>query len=33
VDVADTEIEIGMPLRVGYRRIDDDLTLPIWRRA
>jgi uncharacterized protein len=33
VDVADTEIEIGMPLRVDYRRVDDDLTLPFWRRA
>jgi uncharacterized OB-fold protein len=33
VDVADDEIEIGMPLRVDYRRIDDELTLPIWRRA
>jgi uncharacterized OB-fold protein len=31
VDVADTEIEIGMPLRVDYRRVDDDLTLPVWR--
>jgi 3-oxo-4,17-pregnadiene-20-carboxyl-CoA hydratase alpha subunit len=33
VDVADHEIEIGMRLRVDYRRIDDELTLPIWRRA
>ena len=32
VDVADDEIEIGMPLRVDFNRIDDDLTLPIWRR-
>jgi uncharacterized OB-fold protein len=31
VDVADDEIEIGMRLRVDYRRIDDELTLPIWR--
>ena len=31
VDVADDEIEIGMPLRVDYRRIDDELTLPVWR--
>jgi uncharacterized protein len=29
----DAEIEIGMPLRVDYRRIDDELTLPVWRRA
>ena len=35
VDVADRrrEIEIGMRLRVDFRRIDDELTLPIWRRA
>ena len=37
VDVADgddgPEIEIGMRLRVDFRTIDDDLTLPIWRRA
>lgn len=37
VDVADgddgPEIEIGMRLRVGFRTIDDDLTLPIWRKA
>jgi uncharacterized OB-fold protein len=33
VDVGDDEIEIGMPLRVDYRRVDDDLTLPFWRRA
>jgi uncharacterized OB-fold protein len=26
----DVEIEIGMPLRVDYRRIDDELTLPVW---
>nr|WP_198346543.1 OB-fold domain-containing protein [Nocardioides sp. MAH-18] len=37
VDVADgddgPEIEIGMRLRVDFRTIDDDLTLPIWRKA
>ena len=35
VDVADgddgPEIEIGMPLRVDWNRIDDELTLPVWR--
>jgi len=31
VDVADDEIEIGMPLRVGFNRVDDELTLPVWR--
>ena len=33
VDVADDEIEIGMPLRVDFREIDDELTLPVWRKA
>jgi len=28
----DAEIEIGMRLRVDFRTIDDDLTLPIWRK-
>ena len=31
VDVPDDQIEIGMPLRVDFNRIDDDLTLPVWR--
>lgn len=25
------QVEIGMPVVVDFRRIDDDLTLPIWR--
>jgi uncharacterized OB-fold protein len=37
VDVADgddgPEIEIGMRLRVDWNRIDEELTLPVWRRA
>ena len=33
VDVADDEIEIGMPLQVDFRQVDDDLTLPVWRKA
>ncbi len=33
VDVSDEEIEIGMALQVDFRTVDDDLTLPIWRRA
>lgn len=32
-DVSDDEIEIGMALQVDFRRIDDELTLPYWRRA
>ena len=26
------KIEIGMPVVVDFRRIDDDLTLPVWRK-
>ena len=33
VDVADDEIEIGMRLRVDFLRVDDELTLPVWRKA
>jgi uncharacterized OB-fold protein len=29
----DSEISIGMPLRVDFNRVEDDLTLPVWRRA
>ena len=32
-DGGDVEIEIGMPLQVDFRRVDDELTLPVWRRA
>jgi uncharacterized OB-fold protein len=27
------EPEIGMPLEIGFRRIDDDLVLPVWKAA
>ena len=36
VDAADIEagvVEIGLPVQVDFNRVDDDLTLPIWRRA
>ena len=33
VDVPDDEIEIGMRLRVDFNRVDDELTLPVWRKA
>jgi uncharacterized protein len=33
VDCAAEEVEIGMPVEVGFRTIDDDLTLPVWRKA
>ena len=35
-EVVDTEpekVEIGMPVVVDYQRIDDDLTLPVWRQG
>lgn len=33
-EVADVDdLEIGARLRVDYQRVDDDLTLPVWRRA
>jgi uncharacterized OB-fold protein len=30
VDCPIEEVGIGMPLRVTYRRMDDDLILPMW---
>ena len=33
VDVDAEEIAIGTRLRVEFNRVDDDLTLPVWRRA
>jgi uncharacterized OB-fold protein len=33
VDVPDTEIAIGMRLRVDFSRVDDELALPVWRKA
>jgi len=30
-DVAPEEIRIGMRLRADFNRVDDDLTLPVWR--
>jgi uncharacterized OB-fold protein len=33
VDVSPEEIAIGMRLRVDLHRIDDELTLPVWRKA
>ena len=31
VDVPPEDIAIGMRLRVDFNRIDDELTLPVWR--
>ena len=33
VGVEPDELEIGMPVTVDFHRVDDDLTLPVWRRA
>ena len=33
VDVPAAEIAIGDRLRVDFHRVDDELTLPVWRRA
>ncbi|WP_193614705.1 Zn-ribbon domain-containing OB-fold protein [Nocardioides lijunqiniae] len=32
-ETGDAEIEIGMRLRVDFNRVDDQLTLPVWRKA
>jgi hypothetical protein len=26
-------VEVGMPVRIGFERIDDELTLPVWHPA
>ena len=31
VDVEPEDLAIGMPVTADFRRIDDDLTLPVWR--
>jgi uncharacterized OB-fold protein len=31
VDVAEDQISIGSRVRVDFNRVDDDLTLPVWR--
>jgi uncharacterized OB-fold protein len=33
LDVADHEVEIGLPVEVSMVRVDDELTLPAWRPA
>ncbi|GAB3765945.1 hypothetical protein FB382_001987 [Nocardioides ginsengisegetis] len=33
VNVEPDDIKIGMPVTVDFRRIDDDLTLPVWRTS
>lgn len=31
-DVPPEEVHIGLPVRIGFVRVDDDLTMPVWRR-
>ncbi len=31
VDVTPDEVRVGMPVRVDFARVDDQLTLPVWR--
>ena len=33
VDCEPEDLGIGMPVTVDFQRIDDDLTLPVWRRT
>jgi uncharacterized OB-fold protein len=33
VDCEPEDVEVGMPVEVGFHQVDDDLTLPVWRRA
>jgi uncharacterized OB-fold protein len=29
--VAPAEVHIGLPVRAAFRRVDDELTMPVWR--
>ena len=33
LDTDPEKVEIGMPVVVDFQRIDDELTLPVWRTA
>ena len=33
VDCDPEKVEVGMPVQVDFQRIDDELTLPVWRTA
>jgi uncharacterized OB-fold protein len=33
VDCEPEQVEIGLPVVAGFQEIDDELTLPVWRRA
>jgi uncharacterized OB-fold protein len=30
-DVSPDEVHIGLPVRIGFARVDDELTMPVWR--
>ncbi|MGB3444483.1 MAG: OB-fold domain-containing protein [Actinophytocola sp.] len=32
LDVPPDEVHIGLPVRVGFVEVDDELTMPVWRR-
>ena len=33
VDASPEDLAIGIPVTADFRHVDDDLTLPVWRRA
>jgi uncharacterized OB-fold protein len=33
VDCEPEQVEVGLPVVAGFQEIDDELTLPVWRRA
>lgn len=32
VDVAPSEVSVGLPVRISFLTVDDELTLPVWRK-
>ena len=32
VDVTPDEVAVGLPVRIDFVRVDDELTMPVWRR-
>jgi uncharacterized protein len=31
VEVAPDDVRVGLPVRIGFVRVDDELTMPVWR--
>ena len=31
--IADSDLRIGLPVKVGFERVKDDLTLPVFEKA